>query len=374
MKKVLITATLQSHICQFHRPLADMLHKNGYGVHVAAKNNLAEKNGLVLDFADEVFDIAISRSPKSPSNVKAYKQLKQIIDENQYDVIHCNTPVGGVVTRLAAKRARKNGSKVIYTAHGFHFYNGAPKKNWLIYYPFEKMMEKHTDALVTINKDDLELAKKRFKKIPHVYLMHGVGIDFDRIKCDLEKESVRAELGLANDDFVLLSVGELNKNKNNIAILRAIAKLNDKKIKYLIAGNGPLREYLESEIEALGLADQVKFLGYTRNIGQYHKAADAFCFVSHREGLGLAAIEAMYSGLPLVTSDIRGINDYSVDGVTGFKSAPNDVDGFAENIKQLMESPETRAQMGENNKTAALIYSDVEAEKALEKIYTEIEK
>ena len=371
MKKVLITATVQSHICQFHKPLADVLHKNGYEVHIAAKNNLAEKNGLSLDFADKIYDVPFSRSPKSPSNIKAYNQLKKIIDENKYDVIHCNTPVGGFVTRMAAKHARKKGTKVIYTAHGFHFYKGAPKKNWLIYYTLEKLIEKNTDALITINSDDYKLAKKRFN-IPKTYWMHGVGINFNRIECNLDKEAVRAELGLQNDDFVLLSVGELNKNKNNIAILRAISKLDNKKIKYLIAGNGPLREFLEAEIKSLGLSEQIKFLGYTRNIGQYHKAADAFCLVSHREGLGLAAIEAMYSGLPLVTSDIRGINDYSVDGVTGFKSAPNDIDGFAKKIKKLMESPDLRVQMAENNKRESLIYSDSEAEKELEKIYTEL--
>ena len=119
--KILLTATVQSHIVQFHKPLVEMLHEYNCEVHVAARDNLAEKNGLKLDFAEKVFNVPFSRSPKSKDNIKAYKQLKKIIDEGQYDVIHCNTPMGGIVTRLAARKARKNGTKVFYTAHGFHY-------------------------------------------------------------------------------------------------------------------------------------------------------------------------------------------------------------------------------------------------------------
>ena len=140
--KILLTATVQSHICQFHKPLVEVLHAHNCEVHVAARNNLAEKNGLKLDFVEKVFDIPFSRSPKSADNLKAERLLKKIINEGQYDVIHCNTPMGGIITRIAAKQARKNGARLIYTAHGFHFYEGAPKKNWMVFYPIEKYMAK----------------------------------------------------------------------------------------------------------------------------------------------------------------------------------------------------------------------------------------
>ena len=161
MKMVLLTATVQSHIAQFHRPLADVLHENGYEIHVAAKNNLGEKNGLKLDFADKVFDVPFSRSPKSIDNIKAYFQLKEILSNNSYEVIHCNTPVGGIITRLAAMNARKHGTKVFYTAHGFHFYKGAPKKNWIVFYPIEKLMARFCDTLITITKEDYQLARRK---------------------------------------------------------------------------------------------------------------------------------------------------------------------------------------------------------------------
>lgn len=170
--KVLLVATVQSHICQFHRPLVAMLHEHGCEVHVAARNNLAEKNGLKLDFVEQVFDVPFQRSPFSPKNLGAYKQLKKIIDEGNYDVVHCNTPVGGVLGRLAARKARKRGTKVFYTAHGFHFYKGAPKKNWLIWYPVEKFMCRHTDKLITITQEDYDLASAKFPT--QVERIHGV--------------------------------------------------------------------------------------------------------------------------------------------------------------------------------------------------------
>ena len=177
--KVLLTATVQSHICQFHKPLVEVLHEHGCEVHVAARDNLAEKNGLKLDFVEKVFNVSFARSPKSKDNLHAFKELKRIINEEDYDVIHCNTPMGGIVTRLAAKKARKNGTKIYYTAHGFHFYKGAPKKNWVIYYPIEKFFSRMTDKLITITKEDYELAKRKFHC--EVEYIHGVGVDTKKL-------------------------------------------------------------------------------------------------------------------------------------------------------------------------------------------------
>ena len=170
--KALFVATVQSHIAQFHTGAISLLKENGYDVHVAARDNLNEKNGLMLENVDKVFNINFNRSPFSCQNIEAYVQLKKIIDDEEYDIIHCNTPVGGIVTRLAAIKARKKGSIVIYTAHGFHFYKGAPKKNWIIYYPVEKLLAKFTDKLVTITEEDYELASNTFA-CP-IYHVHGV--------------------------------------------------------------------------------------------------------------------------------------------------------------------------------------------------------
>ena len=179
-KKILLVATVQSHIAQFHRPLAEVLHAHGYEVHAAVRNNLAEKNGLQLDFVDKVFDVRFSRSPKSKDNITAYNQLKAIVDSGNYEVVHCNTPMGGMIARLATRAARKKGTKLFYTAHGFHFYDGAPKKNWMIFYPIEKFFSRMTDVLITITHEDYKVASEAFHcKVAYI---HGVGVSGERYK------------------------------------------------------------------------------------------------------------------------------------------------------------------------------------------------
>ena len=180
MKKVLLVATVQSHICQFHKPLIKMLKEKGCIVDVCARDNLAEKNGLKLENVDNVFDVPFARSPFSKANIKAYKMLNKVIKDGNYDIVHCNTPVGGILTRLVCKKIKKNRPYVIYEAHGFHFYKGGSKKNWLLYYPIEKHFAKFTDTLITITHEDYELAMKRFKT--NTILVHGVGIMTNKYK------------------------------------------------------------------------------------------------------------------------------------------------------------------------------------------------
>lgn len=373
MKKVLLVATVQSHIAQFHKPIIKMLQEMGCEVDVAARDNLAEKNNLTLNEPNRIFNVPFERSPFSLKNVKAYKQLKKIINENEYDVIHCNTPVGGILTRKAAKKARKKGTIVIYEAHGFHFFKGGSKKNWILYYPIEKHYSKFADVLITINKMDYQLASTKFKSKKVEYIP-GVGVNLDQFINANTDGDVRAELGLQSDAKIVLSVGELNENKNHQAIIRAIAKLNDKNVHYVIAGNGPKKEQLQQLVAQLGLNDNVHFLGYRRDLPHVYKSADIFALPSYREGLGLAAIEAMYFGLPIVTSNRHGINDYSILGVTGFKCAPTDYEGFKDAIKNLLSDDQMRTQMGEYNKKFSQEFSLGASLARMKEIYGEIVK
>lgn len=371
MKKVLLTATVQSHIAQFHKPLINMLKENGYEVHVAAKDNLAEKNGLKLDEPDKIFNISFDRSPLSKNNIQAYKQLRMILSKYKYDIIHCNTPVGGVVTRLAAREYRKTGTKVFYTAHGFHFYKGSSIMNWMIYYPVERFLAHITDVLITINKEDFERAKSF--KAGMIEYIPGVGIDMKKYYClkDIRSEK-RRKLGIPNEAVVLLSVGELNTNKNFATIIKAIAKIENSNLLYLIRGNGPLEKELEELIEKLQLKNRVKLLGYARDIPEMCAACDIFALPSKREGLGLAALEAMASGKPIITSNIHGIVDYSKSGLTGYSFSPIDVDGFAKGINQLTCDELLRKKMGDYNVEAAKIYDVSYVKQKLYEIYKEV--
>lgn len=376
LKKVLYIATVvKTHIMQFHVPYLKMLKENGWETAVAARNDYKDPRDCAIPFCDTYFDIPFVRNPFHLQNIKAYRKLKRIIKKGQYDVVHCQTPVGGFLGRLAALSSKRKGTKVIYTAHGFHFYKGAPLINWLLYYPVERWLARYTDVLITINKEDYARAQKfRAKKVCHV---PGVGVDLSKFYPDEQKrESKRKEFGFTENDFVLLSVGELNKNKNHKIILEAIAKLKGTELyehlHYMICGQGILREQLENWAQQAGIADRVHFLGYHTNVAEIYNCADIFLFPSKREGLGLAAIEAMATGLPIITSNVGGITEYSIDGKTGYTFNCDDIDGFANAIVKLEKDIFLRQKMGEYNRFAAQKYDIQYAKKITGKIYTEI--
>ena len=348
--KILYTATVLSHICQFHLPHMKTLQERGHTVHVAAHNNLAIKNGLQLKYCDKFIEIPFDRSPKSPDNIKAYRQMKKLLAEEHHDVILCNTPMGGIVTRLAAKQTRKQGTRVIYMAHGFHFYKCSSKASWLVFYPIEKFMTKYCDMLITINKEDYALAQEKFGSRTKVAHIHGVGVDEQRYHPATAEEqlAMRKAEGLRPDGFVILCTGELNENKNQKTLISAAALLKDRipNLRVLLAGNGPKEQELREQIAALGLQDEVRLLGYRTDLERVVPAADAVVSCSRREGMPLNIIEAMLCEKPVVASHNRGHDELVADGVTGVLVLPEDVYGFVEAIQRLADSPDTRKEFG----------------------------
>lgn len=366
--KVLLTATVQSHICQFHKPLVKMLHECGAEVHVAARDNLAEKNGLKLDFVEKIYDLPFSRSPKSIDNIRAYKQLKDILEKERYDVIHCNTPMGGIVTRLAARQVRKRGAKVYYTAHGFHFYKGAAIKNWIVYYPIEKMFSKITDKIITITKEDYKLASKRFKC--QVFYIHGVGVNtnkFHRISFE-EKQKLRMKYGFKKDQNIILNIGELVKNKNQKTIINAMSEVikHIPDCKLLIAGNGPERANLEWLIKEKSLDAYVKLLGYTTNIDEYLNLSDVLVTGSFREGLPVNVMEAMLCGKLVIASRNRGHRELIKEGENGYLVDADDAISFAERICYVLQN-----KRGICQKSIELVapFTDINVYKELKRLY-----
>lgn len=371
MKKVLLVATVQSHIGQFHRPLAEVLHAQGYEVHVAAKNNLAEKNGLQLDFIDKVFDVPFSRSPKSADNLTAYKQLKQILDTNHYEVVHCNTPMGGFVTRLAARNARKKGTKVFYTAHGFHFYEGSPMKNWMIYYPIEKFFSRMTDTLITITHEDYKLASEKF--CCDVVHMHGVGVNEKRyfVVSEADKMEMRVKMGYGKKQKIILCIGELNANKNQTMAIKMMHKVVEKfpDALLLLAGNGPSMTYLENFITQENLHNNVKMIGYVTNLQDYQHIVDAQVCCSKREGLPLNVVESMLSGNPVVASLNRGHRELIQDGKNGYIVEVNDADKMADRIISLLDNADLKESIEKNALEFANQYTFSSVKKELSRIY-----
>lgn len=344
MKKALMNASVASMIYQFNMNNIDILEELGYQVDVAC--NFGKENPMkdteIAKFKKNLMDRGIkvieTDCPRSPlafrKLVSTYKQLKNLADSEVYDLIHTQSPIGGALCRLAFRKARKKGTKVIYTAHGFHFYKGAPLKNWFIYYPIEKICSHMTDILITINKEDYELAQQKMKA-KKVEYVPGIGIDLDKFRpLQLEQKEIRKKLGIPEDAIWMLSVGELSKRKNHEILIKAMGKF--KNLYCTIAGQGELKEKLINLSESLGVGERVKLLGFRTDISELCEAADIFGFPSLQEGLPVALMEAMASGLPVVCSRIRGNIDLVNEGKGGEFFEPNSLAELEQAITRLL--------------------------------------
>ena len=371
IKRVLLIATVQSHIGQFHKPLMKMLKESGWEIHVAARDNLAEKDGLELEYPDRVFDVPFQRSPFDKRNIRAFREIKKILAENHYDIIHCNTPVGGIIGRAAGNKYRKAGTQIFYTAHGFHFYKDAPIINWIIYYPVEKWLSWFTDKLITINKEDYELARKKFHCA--VYHIHSVGANSAKFHpiSEEEQEKQKKELGL--EGRILVNVGELLPNKNQKTAILAMKKVTRRmpNVKLLIAGNGPEKDNLENLVRQQGLEHHVKLLGYTTKLEKYLQVCDLEVACSIREGLGLNVIEAMLCGKTVVASVNRGHRELVRDKWNGRLVDSEDAAAFADAIIEILSDSELKNTMESRCIEFAKRYTDLQVKQELKLIYGE---
>lgn len=339
MSKILFISNVTNRITSFATASIAASHNLGLEFFQAANWRDTDPEfirGEEEKYGIKINNFCISRNPFASSNLTAYREIVDLIKRENIDFIHCNTPTGGILGRMAGKKCGVK--KVIYQAHGFHFYQGAPKKNWAVYYPIEKMLARYTDAIITINKEDYELAKKKFRLRGNgsVYYVPGVGIDLSQFEINKKiRAEKRAELGLNDTDFVIISVGELNGNKNNAVIISAMEKLRKDNVHYVLCGVGDRQDELQRSADGAGLHGNVHFLGYRKDVKELYQAADCFVMPSFREGLSRSVMEAMASGLPCVVSKIRGNVDLVDEGKGGFLLTPTDADGFASAIERL---------------------------------------
>lgn len=368
MDKILFVATIDQHIRHFHYPFLEWFKNNGYEVHVAS--NGEEE----LLHVDKKYNIPFERLPFKTNNIKAYKQLKELIDSNDYKLVHCHTPMGGVITRLASISARKRGLKVLYTAHGFHFYKGAPKKNWLIYYPVEKLLSRFTDVLITINEEDYEIANEKKFKAEKIKLVHGVGIDLKKFRPQTNqmKAELRKKLGYQDEDFILIYVGELSYRKHQNILIRMVEMLKEDipNLKLLLVGKGDYYNEYSSLIDALELNNFVHLLGYRKDVPELMLLSDIAVSSSRQEGLPVNVMEAMAVGLPLVVSNCRGNKDLVSNNENGYVVEMDDVVKFADSVRKLYISKELRVKFGENGLEIIKRYSLENILKEMELIYS----
>ncbi len=374
--KILFVATVSSHIGQFHIPFIEELKRQGCEVHSAFKDNSDEKPGLDLSALDKVYEVPFSRSPYSTSNIKAYKVLKKIIDENNYDAVHCHTPMGAVVTRLASRDARKKGTKLIYTAHGFHFYKGASKKNWLIFYNVEKFLSKFTDCLILINNEDYTIATEKGFNAKKIVKVNGVGVDLSKFKpvSNKEKMNLRREYKFNENDFLLIYPADFSYRKNQEMIFETMKILVTKhdNIKLLLPGHNDNESEYRNKAKELGIENNVFFMGYRRDIDKLVAMSDISVSTSRQEGLPINLVEAMAVGNPLVVTNVRGNNDLAEDEVNGFLVPLNDSAYMAECILRLYDNPYLTEKLGKNSIAKAKLYSEEAVIPEMVNIYSEL--
>lgn len=387
MKNILILTTVSGFLDKFEKGNIAILQKMGYTVHYAA--NMEEQHYLydeqeIRNLGVRIHHIDIARSPYVLNyNIKAYKQLVEIIKKYNICAIHCHTPVGGTLGRLMGWKFKKRNLRVVYTAHGFHFYKGAPLMNNTVYYAAEKFLARYTDILVVINHEDYKNAKRLpLKQGGRVYRIPGVGLDLQRFAplSSEEKEAGRKKLGIGETDCYIVSVGELNENKNQGIILKALAQMKAEgkdisHIKYGICGTGFYEERIQKQIQDLGLVENVTMYGYCRNVPEILGCADVSVFPSIREGLGMAGLEALAMGIPLLATNNRGTREYLHPGENGYFCSSTDVKSWIRKIELMKNMPEKRRQeMSEKCRKTAEAFDRKYTDAVMKKVYRRLDK
>jgi len=366
--KILFVAHVENHLLNFHQPFFAYFRAKGWQVHVAT--SMGKRWEELAGAGVICHHVAFARSPFSLSNIKAFRQLRQIMAQEKFSLVHVHTPVGAFLGRLAAKLTATK--PVVYTVHGFHFYQGSPVRNWLLYYPFEMLAARWTDELVAINREDYQLAKKLPLRVKGtVSLLGGVGLDLQLYCCAENgvRSQVRDSLGFKADDLLMLFVGEFMAGKNHLQSLHMLRELAAERenVFLLLAGEGAYELELRVLVKSLGVAERVRFLGFRRDIPDLLCTCDLLLLTSLREGLPRAVMEAMAAGRPVVATDIRGNRDLIADGENGFLVPVHDVEKTAEVVRKLATDRELAARMGKKGREMVKPY-------ALEQVLAEMEQ
>lgn len=379
MKSALVIASVSSMIGKFNMNNIEILISLGYQVTVATnfKTDAHSSKKSIDDLVEKLTNLKIGLVQidfsRSGSNIKghfeSYKQVFKLLDKN-FDIIHTHTPIASAIVRLANRFNKNSSSKVIYTAHGFHFYKGAPAINWITYYPIERILSKYTDLLITINREDFKRSKSFNAK--DVEYIPGVGVEVNVLTAGKnEIKEKKQEFNITSSN-ILISVGELNNNKNHYIVIEALSKIKDKDFEYLIVGEGPNKKKLQDQINNHGLQNKIKLCGYRNDIQELLQLSDIFVFPSFREGLSKSVMEAMASGLVIVASSIRGNTDLIDEGRGGFLFNPKSSSDLSNCLLKILNKPDIKNEFGIYNNEKIKQFSTNKIDSKMRQIYINI--
>lgn len=367
MKKILFISNISNKITNFVIPSIEASQKLGYEFHFAANCTGAIDDASKYNIT--IHHIDLERNPFNSKNIEAYRQMLTLMEDESFDVIHCNTPIGGILGRVCGKKAKV--PKIIYTAHGFHFYKGAPLVNKTLFKWAEMNMAHYTDALITMNNEDYNAAQKfKLRNNGNIYFVPGVGVDTKQFRIDsVDSAGLKNSLGLMENDTILIAMGDLIARKNYGASIKAIAKARNKNLKFLICGKGPELDSLKKLASKMNLENQIHFLGFRKDIKELMTIADIFLFSSYQEGLPRSMMEAMSAGLPCIASEVRGNVDLIEEGKGGYLCKPDDIEEFARTINLVSEDSKMRRKMGKSNLETIKKFDVDNVKKEMKKIY-----
>lgn len=380
MKYVMMMATTAAMIEQFNKNNILILEKLGYRVHVVAnfKKGNPISEGRITAFKKWVVEHngmyyhvdAVRKLVAPKQHFEVYRFLCGMMKKYQYEFIHCHTPMGSVIARCAAKVMN---TRVIYTAHGFLFFRGGPIKWWVIDYPIELFFSKWTDIQIVINREDYKNAKKMLHAKKTIYLP-GVGVDYQKVNdCVAKNNKKREELGISESEFVIISVGELHKRKNQIMILEALNYIDLGGLHYVMVGKGPMIGIYKEYIYKHQLQDTVHILGFRDDVFDLYMMSDCMVHPSIREGLGMAPLEAMACGLPLINTYVNGMRDYTSNNITGICMDTFSPIELAKAINQMRSDESFRRNCGNRNKRIAKQFSYVKSNMIMREVYSSFE-
>ncbi len=368
VSRILYVATSDIHLQTFHVPYLEWLAAGGHTVDIAAER----RGGLSFDCVNQAYWLQFPRTLASFQNLRTLWRLQEIIKEGQYDLIHCHTPIPSALTRIAGRNCRKRGGKLLYTAHGFHFYRDGPLRNWLTYYPVEWLLSSLTDAVVTINHEDFGYVNGKMWH-RESFLIPGIGVQSERFQMLTEEQNARqrAALGFPSDAFLVLYIAEFTRGKNHLFLVAAAEKLvlAIPKIKILLAGRGQLLDDVKEEVDKRGLGQCVEFLGFRSDVERFAAISDVGVSTSQREGLGIGLLEQMMCGVPVVASENKGHREFVQHGSTGFLFPQGDCVAFVQSVVSLYRDAGLRTQMGEAARAKAEEFSVRHSLKKMQEIY-----
>lgn len=349
--KVLFTASTYSHIAHFHLPYLEWFHNQGWTVHTAC-------GGVPVDLpgTDDTFQLPFEKKMSSPKNFYTARALRALITGEQYDLVVTHTSLAAFFTRLAVKGLRRR-PRVINMVHGYLFDGDTPALRRNVLLAAERMTAAQTDLLLVMNRWDYGLAKK-YKLGREISFIPGIGLDVSRLDTPTEevRTAMRERCGIPADAFVLLYPAEFSKRKSQTVLLRALERLPGE-VYLLLPGDGALLSECKSLAQAWGLSDRVIFPGHIREMSPWYAAADAAVSASRSEGLPFNIMEAMYMGLPVVASAVKGHEDLISDGETGLLYPYGDDGSCAGRIRELLSSPDLRRKLGKQAHEASLPFT-----------------